>query len=351
MRILYLNNDKIVGTGSGNFLNNLTNALKKIRYDLKYDVLTKEDIFSGFIFLFFFRFFKIRNIFKKFDIIHALDGWPYGFIAVFCSIGLKKKVIITAIGTGAVQPLYKPIKKQLLIWAYKKASSVIAISSHTKKEIQKIIPNLKINVINHGVDFYKFQNVSNKDTEEINKLKPYILSVGALKKRKGLDYSIKVFAKIAGVFKTLKYVIVGQGPELTDLLKLVISCNLSERVIFFKKIEFDFLLDLYHKAELFVLLPQDDNKDIEGFGLVFLEAAACGLPVVGSKNTSADDAVLDGENGFLVSSKNINEISQKMTQILSMSDLRSKFSKKSLEFAKHMSWEKVAKSYIARYVK
>lgn len=348
MKILYLNNDKIIGTGSGNFLNNLLNSLKKNNPNWEYSVLVKKDLFGESLFFLPFYFFKIRNIFKKFDIIHALDGWPYGFIAIVCSIGLKNKIIITGIGTGAVQPLYKSIKKYLLIWAYKRADNVTTISTNTKKEILKIIPNLNIEVINHGVDFEKFQRIPNKNIEEINKFEPYILSIGALKKRKGLDYSIKVFAEISKNFPNLNYVIVGKGPEREKLTSLAEFYGLSERITMLDRLQFDFLVNLYRRAKLFILLPQDDNKDMEGFGLVFLEAAACGLPVIGSINTSADDAILNNENGFLV---NLNEAPFAVSKILENTSLSNAFSEKSIEFSKLMSWDKAAGSYLKLYQK
>ncbi len=349
MRILYLNNDKVFGTGSGNFLNNLVNSLKKINPNWGYSVLTKEDLFGSSFIYFPFYFLKIRNIFKKNDIIHALDGWPYGFIAVFCSIGLKNRVIITAIGTGAIQPLYKIIKKQLLTWSYKRADKITAISNNTKKEILKVVPNLKIEVINHGVDFDKFQNIQSKDIEEISKLKPYILSVGTLKKRKGLENSLKAFVRVSGEFDNVRYVIVGKGPDREKLNIIANSYNVLDKVVFLNKVDEDTLIGLYKNTELFILLPQDSNKDIEGFGLVFLEAAACGAPVIGSKDTSAEDAVLDGENGFLVYSEDTDSVSDCIMKILKDNDLKSKFSDKSIEFAKYMSWDKAAKGYISIY--
>ena len=112
-----------------------------------------------------------------------------------------------------------------------------------------------------------------------------------------------------------------------------------------KQISNEELIGLYKNAELFLLLPQDINKDIEGFGLVFLEAASCGLPIVSSLGTSAEDAVADGRNGILVNSKNTDEAALAISQILSNSDLRARFSAESIKFAKEMSWDKAAGLY------
>ncbi len=339
-----------------------SSALKKAESHYQYEILTSDNLLSGGFLRIIFRLFKIRSVFKSCDIVHALDGWPYGVIAAVFSLGLGKKIVITTIGTGAVQPLYQPIKKQLLIWAYRKADQITAISNNTKREILRVIPDLKIEVINHGVDFDKYQISNIPEAEQarygagkyqsdakVQKLKPYILSVGTLKKRKGYEYSIKVFAQIAPKFPDLKYVIVGSGPEYQNLKSQISHLKLQDRVIFLKDLSEEELVGLYKNAELFILLPQDINKDIEGFGLVFLEAAACGLPIVSSRGTSAEDAVLDGENGTLVSPSDHLEAADAMEKILSDSMLRESFSRESLNFARTMDWQKVVQNYISIY--
>lgn len=349
MKICFLNHDIRHDTGAGRFCIALTETLSKIESDIDRKILTsEEDLLSGGFFKIIFRLFKIRSVFKNYDIIHALDGWPYGVIAVFFSFGLSKKVVITAIGTGAVQPLYQPIKKQLLIWAYRKADKVTAISHNTQREILKIIPDLKIEVINHGVDFQKYQllNIKYKNDPIIQSLKPYILSVGALKKRKGYECSIKAFGRIAPKFSNLKYVIIGKGPEGKNIQLLINNHQLQNRVKFLSNLSEERLIALYKNAEFFVLLPQDDKKDIEGFGLVFLEAAACGLPIVSSLGTSAEDAVLDHKNGILVSSSDYSEAAEAMEKILSN---RESFSRESLNFARTMDWKKIVQNYISVY--
>ncbi|MFY9493279.1 MAG: glycosyltransferase family 4 protein [Minisyncoccia bacterium] len=357
MKICFLNHNLKPNTGSGSFWLSFSRALKKENPDWEFKILTSMDILSGGFVSLLFNFFKIRGIFSQSEVIHALDGWPYGFIATAFSVGLRKKIVITAIGTGAVQPLYRFFKKTLMIWAYKKADKVVAISNNTKKEILKIIPNLKIEVINHGVDFEKFSSfapTSSKTSEgrgkvtegkQITDLKPYILSVGTLKKRKGYEYSIETFARISKQFPELKYVIVGKGPEKDNLKYQMSNLKIENKVVFFDKVEEDFLIALYHAAELFILLPQDDGKDIEGFGLVFLEAAVYGLPIIATLNTSAEDAVKNGINGFLVPTNDGKKAAEAILSIIGDIGLKEKLSRASIDFAKSMSWNKVAQYY------
>lgn len=349
MKICYLNHDIKETTGAGRFCLALTKAIKKADLGLEFDVITSEDLLSGGFLVLILKFFKIRTFFKRFDLIHALDGWPYGFIAVIASWGLGKKIIITAVGTGAIQPLHQALKKNLMVWAYKKADRVVAVSNNTKQEILKIIPVLeKISIINHGVDLDRFQ-ASPAYWGKADSLRPYILSVGALKKRKGFYYSIRAFKEISEEFSDFKYVILGNGSEYSNLQSQISNLKLQDKVIFLEKLTEEELIGLYKNAELFILLPQNNGFDIEGFGLVFLEAAACGLPVIATHNTGAEDAILDGQNGFSVPQNEYREAAQILKKILSDKILKQDLSNKSIEFARSMDWSSVAHKYIDIY--
>ncbi len=349
MRICYLNHDLERGTGAGNFCLSLMAAVREIAPGYQLEVLTFQDVLAAGWLASVLNLPRIRSVLQRGDIIHALDGWPYGFIAAACSLGLNKKVVITAVGTGAVQPLYHTGRRRLMIWAYKKAHRVTAVSNNTKREILKIIPDLNVEVINHGVDMEKFKIQNSKFKTTIQNLKPYVLSVGTLKKRKGYEHSIRAFAEIAKDFPGLKYVIVGQGPERENIQLLITNYQLQNRVVVFSKVEEGFLVALYQNAELFILMPHDDKKDIEGFGLVFLEAAACGLPVIGTKNSGATDAIVPGVNGYLVEPDNTGEAAAAISKILSRKELRQKLSRGSAEFVRHMGWNISADKYVSCY--
>ncbi|MDP3764078.1 MAG: glycosyltransferase family 4 protein [bacterium] len=365
MKVCYLNHDLKDSTGAGRFCLSLIKEIKNILTESQITVLTSEasdhnlekPILKSGVMGAVFSLPKIRRVFKKCDVIHALDGWPYGVLAMLAGFGLKKKIIITAIGSGAVAPLYSFWRRVIISWAYRRATKLTAISHNTKKEILKILPDLKITVINHGVDFNKFSYFAKASQDkQVTKYKPYILSVGTLKKRKGYEYSIAAFAKIAPEFLDLKYVIFGadnskEKKEYARLNQIAEELGVKNQVIFLsKKISDAELTALYKNAELFILLPQDAAKDIEGFGLVFLEAAACGLPVVSAKDTSAEDAVLDGKNGILVSAQDTAAAAEAIKQILSDKKLSESFKQASLEFAQKMSWHKTATAYAELYI-
>ena len=225
------------------------------------------------------------------DGVHALDCFPYGIIAAIALLGMRRPLVTTAIGTGAIQPLHRWYGG-IARWAYRRADRIAAISAYTRREILRKVPDLHISVVNHAVDAEEFGGdlaieLSAIEKAEIKKLKPYILSVGGWKKRKGFEYSFAAFAEIKKRFPEMRYVLCGIGPKP----QLEGPLGLRGSVHYFKGIRWPFLKALYANAELFWLLPVDDDKDVEGFGFVFLEAAAAGLPVIGTRSSGAEDEI------------------------------------------------------------
>jgi glycosyltransferase involved in cell wall biosynthesis len=341
-----------IKNGGGRFSHDLIEYIKKENIETK--VLTTVSsnyheesaiIYSSKLKL-FFSLFKIRAIFKEYDVIHAIDGLPYAIIATICNFGLGKKLIITAIGSGSIKSLYNRWSI-ILKWAYRRAHRVTAISSYTANEINKKVPDLKVEVIIPGIDYSYFVQQRNEESQ----YKPYILSVGRIKERKGQYFSIKAFAKVSRQYKDLKYVIVGsnRGQYYKKLKILIKELNIADKIIFKENLDDKELVSLYKNAKLFILLPQNINYDIEGFGLVFVEAAAFGLPVIGALRSGAIDAILDGQNGFLVEPQDTNEAANKILEILNNDKLRDEFGHKSIEFAKRLDWSLVIKKYLNIY--
>ena len=215
-----------------------------------------------------------------------------------------------------------------------------------------MVPGLPVRVVNHGVDpVFEKGSVS----LPVGISKPYILSVGSVKRRKGHHQALRAFAEIRKKHKNLSYVIVGNPSQSSEYFKelqeIIQNENLEKFVHFVHGLSFQELNTLYAEAEFFTLLPENVGGDVEGFGLVFLEAARAGLPVVASKGTSAEDAVRDTRNGYLVDPQNVPEVVQKVLRILENQSLRGTLSSESRKFAHEMSWDTQVKKYIDIYEK
>ncbi len=296
----------------------------------------------------------IRRAIKECDVVHCLDAFPYGFLAAIASLGLKKKIIITGLGTAAIGPLYKPIFSSMLRYAYRRADIVTTVSVFMKKEIQKKMPDLDVRIISMGVDMRDFAHQTGGDIYyDMSAYKPYILGVGAVRWRKGYHFTIRSFAAALKEFPDLHYVIAGRRYSQAyheRLEKLIDDLNLRGRVHILEDVNTrEELNDVYHGAELFCLFSQNVNHDVEGFGLVFLEAAAAGLAIVGSKNCGIDDAVEDGKNGILVAGRDPDDVADAIKKILRNKELKKRMQEHSLQFAAACTWEKKIGEYIDIY--
>ncbi len=282
------------------------------------------------------------------DVIHALDGYPYGLYAALANIVLRKKLVITMQGTYAVEPLYHQWKGILLRWAYRNADQCTAISEYTKQQVLKKVPTLSVAVILHGAECKNFSYSNNTAMVSGD----YIISVGTITHRKGYHVSLEAFAKLkkesAGGRNNLKYVIVGKSYSTEyqrELDTIIAREHLKEDVLFFHDISESELANLYHYAKVFVLHSLSANHHFEGFGLVFLEAGCFGLPVVGARGSGAEDAIRDGITGFLVSSESTEKTAEAIKKLLTDEHLRQTMGANNLQFARSRPWSTVAKEY------
>ncbi|MFH0819653.1 MAG: glycosyltransferase family 4 protein [bacterium] len=293
---------------------------------------------------------KARKYIKNCDIIHALDAYPYGVIAALANLGLNKKLIINGVGTFSVAPLESPLKSNLLRWAYRKASVVLCISNYTCQEIKKRISSLNnMKVIFLGIDVNYFKR---NPYPKIQVPKKFILSVGVLKKRKGQHITIPAFAKVVKKYSELKYIIIGDQSNKSyfALLKeLVKENNLEDKVIFLANVSDKDLIDYYSTCTFSIIASQNDGLNFEGFGLIHLEASACGKPVIGTYDNGCEDAIVDGVTGFLVPQNDIEATAQAMLKILDNPGLDRKMGREGRKWAEKLNWDNIIKKYIAVY--
>lgn len=201
---------------------------------------------------------------------------------------------------------------------------IIANSSFTKGVLldKKLAEPEKVVVLTPGVDTARFSPEKGdggiRKQYGITGEAKVVLTVSRLVPRKGHDAVIKAMQGIVEVVPSAVYMIVGDGPEKPRLKKLVKERGLEGRVIFVGEVPADDLVYFYNTCDLFILLPRliPETGDAEGFGMVFLEAAACGKPVVAGRSGGVAEAVIDGKTGLLVAPEDMVEIKEAMTRML-----------------------------------
>jgi phosphatidylinositol alpha-1,6-mannosyltransferase len=152
-----------------------------------------------------------------------------------------------------------------------------------------------------------------------------LLSVGRLIKRKGQDLVLDSLSHLKKQIPNLKYVIVGEGPERQNLEHKIYSLSLEKNVLFAGKVENLELAKYYSSANLFVLpcrfIPPND---IEGFGIVFLEANLYGKPVIAGNTGGATEAVQHNTTGLLINPENKFELEEAIFKLYTDRDLSTK---------------------------
>ena len=205
----------------------------------------------------------------------------------------------------------------------RRATKVIAISEFSKEETIRHtgIDPKKIILVTPGVDCQTFRPCG-KDPELARRYhlenKKVILTVSRLDIHKGHDKVIEAFPSILQKVPEAVYLIVGAGPTENSLKALARKHRLEEKVIFAGFVPDGELPAFYNLCDIFVLATLETRHPvlIEGFGIVFSEASACGKPVVAGRTGGAVEAVKDNVSGLLVNPFKIEEIAEAVIRIL-----------------------------------
>ena len=155
---------------------------------------------------------------------------------------------------------------------------------------------------------------------------PVIVSIGRLVARKGSDQLIKAMPEVLKQFPKSKLLLVGTGNYQKRLERLVRNLKVEESVIFTGRVDHDLLPDYFRLGDIFAAPCRSryGGLEVEGLGIVYLEASACGVPVIAGKSGGAPDAVLDGKTGLLVNGRDHREVSAALIKLLSDQPLRQK---------------------------
>lgn len=231
-------------------------------------------------------------------------------------------------------------------WVLGAASIVFANSHNTKTFVTTFgVPPERVEVVHPGVDTTRFTpNVPGALIRHRFGLDNalLLLSVGRLQARKGHDVALRAVADLAHRWPALHYVIVGDGEERERLETLTRQLGVTGRVRFVGEVEEEELAGYFAACDVFVLPNRVEAGDFEGFGIVFLEAAASGKPVVGGASGGVVEAVDHGRTGLLVDGGDVAAVRQALEQLLSSADRREEFGRTGREWANKFSWESAA---------
>lgn len=259
----------------------------------------------------FLHYWKVASHLKrmvracKLTSIHCARNLPEGFMVWIAQrrTGVKYSCYVHGEDVGVSST------SRELAWMTRRvfagASRVIANSNNTRKILidEWKLPEYKVVLLYPGVDTKRFVPAS-ADAGEREKLgwigRKVLLTVGRLQKRKGHDCLIKALKTIRLTHPDVLYAILGHGEELPHLKALAESEGVADLVQFIGEVNDENLLRCYQQSDLFVLPNRTIGRDFEGFGMVLLEAQACGKPVVAGDSGGTSETMRIPETGRVV---------------------------------------------------
>jgi phosphatidyl-myo-inositol dimannoside synthase len=186
-----------------------------------------------------------------------------------------------------------------------------SLSKASARRMVKIAPGI-------DVDHFSPQDSSQLRKELRLENKRVIVSVGRLVHRKGQDHLIQALPEILKSIPDAHILMVGQGPYLSHLKQLVEKLNLVDHVSFIGRIQYAQLPQYICAGDIFAMPSRSRffGLEVEGLGIVYLEASACGLPVIAGSSGGAPDAVVDGVTGIVVDGENDHDIAAAAIKLL-----------------------------------
>lgn len=212
----------------------------------------------------------------------------------------------------AIRYMSKRIDHLTYLGEYTKHAISQAVTSQAAAKMVKIAP---------GIDTEHFAPVDSQQLRAELKLtdKKVIVSVGRLVHRKGQDILIEAMPEICREIPNAHILMIGEGPYRSYLENRVTALSLQNQVTFIGRLQYLDLPRYICSGDLFVMPSRSRlaGLEVEGLGIVYLEASACGLPVIAGNSGGAPDAVLQGETGLVVDGTSSSEVSAAVIALLS----------------------------------
>ena len=358
-----------IGKGLGRYTQKLIENLEKIDDQNRYFIFLRKEnwdeyqpknknftkVIADIPWYGFWEQIRFPGLLKKFkfDLIH----FPHFNVPIF----YKGKFVVTIHDlilfhfptkrASALSPLVYSLKKLahrfVIKNAIKKSQKIIAVSRHTKKDIEKqfSVPGGKITVTYEAIDLAQKTPVKpgEKIFEKYGIIKPYLLYVGNAYPHKNLERLVLVFREIAKRHPHLHLVLVGKEDYFYKRLKKFTSENFVKNVIFADFVPDIYLGIVYREALLYVF-----PSLYEGFGLPPLEAMAKDIPVASSSASCLPEVL--GEAAAYFDPNGMAEMAQIIEKVATDNELRAKLIAAGREQIKKYSWEKMAKETLKIYL-
>lgn len=287
---------------------------------------------------------------EKLDLLHVHYAIPHAVCAILARqmSDHPLRIITTLHGTDITVLGYDPSLADVIKFGIEKSDLVTAVSNSLIEQTYELInPNKTIETVYNFIDDRVYQKSDASHLKEefmIKAEEKVIIHVSNFRQVKRVPDVVKTFAKIAESLPA-KLLLVGDGPEVGKVCNLVNKLGLHDRVLFLGKQ--DNLEELYSMSDLMLLLSEK-----ESFGLVILEAMACGVPCIGTNVGGIPEVIDDGNTGYICELGDIETIAAKSTALLSNPSLHQQFSEQAVMTVKSkFRAETIVRQYEQLYLK
>ena len=224
------------------------------------------------------------------------------------------------------------IRRTLFKLGLRTVSKFVVPSEWTKEKLQDFgVDEEKIEVIHPGIDFQKFNDFELEKRKFSSEEKFTLLTVGRLDERKGHKLVLDAIKDLEEV----EYLIAGSGEMEEEIKQKIQELDIQDKVEMLGYVPDEDLVQLYHESDCFIMTSTETQNSVEGFGIVYLEANATGLPVIAADTGGTSSSVKDGETGLLTST-DLEEINEKIEELRKN---QGKFSEEAVEWAREHDWQ------------
>ncbi|MFC1674586.1 glycosyltransferase family 4 protein [Candidatus Omnitrophota bacterium] len=297
----------------------------------------------------------IRQIFKqKPDILHCGTVHPSGECALIIKKFFGMPYIVYTFAEEIGHFNRSRLKRFIIAKVLRNAEAVISICDYTVNMLVGLgVEREKIFKIPPGVDLKEFRADKDAVTKEQLGLegKVVLLTVARLAERKNHQVVLRALPRVLEEFPNCAYVITGSGPTEKKLRMLIEELGLKQQVIFTGEIPLGEIHNYYNLADIFIMVNREipERGDVEGFALVFLEAAAFKKPVIGGRSGGVIESVEDGSTGILINDPlDPDEVAAAILKLLRDKELAATMGKRArARVEKSFGWDKFKDKIIA----
>ena len=277
-----------------------------------------------------------------FDLIHAHFTWPSGYIAVRLKKKYKKPVITTIHENSEWFDLEVELNNVLINTSWSEADVLIRVNKKDVSVLRRY--NKEVYSIPNGFSpaFHPVDTLDARERLGLPKDIKIVFTLGVLNKRKGFNYLIDAIKQVSNQRNDVLCFIGGAGSERKKLENQIDRLHLKEKVKLLGSVPGDQLPLWMNACNLFVL-----PSLAESFGVVQIEAMACGKPVVSARNRGSEEVIISNDYGFLVEPASSKDLADKILMALDLEWNRETL----LAYAARFTWENVIKDVLTIYDK